>query len=308
MIPTIKYTVAGHYHLAILNELGEVNREYDFDNLITDTGLDFIGAPHSWGTGQGLIGFCYLGTGTTIPAFTDTGLTTYGTANSTTGSSSPVASYVAGPPTLWQYVYTYTFAAGVATGTWSEIAMGPVTPPNLGTPPTGAYAFSHALIVDGGGAPTTISILSSEQLVVTYTLQVFFTTTDISYPAFLINTTSTTGVLRPALISTVSSSFPGLGAGGLNGASLWTGSLGSITSTPSGTQVAQSSQSAGSYVGGSHTIPLNFTWTGSPTIGTWTAILTGSTLGMYQFTVSPAIVISSGATFSLTINVSWARH
>jgi hypothetical protein len=310
----MRYELSGHYHLQVLTSEGELSREYDFDNLITNTGLDFIASPPTFiiygGSGRNLMGYCYLGTGTTTPAYTDTKLSVFGTAQSIYGQTSFTGTYIAGSPTIWQYVTTLTFSAGVATGTWSEIGIGPVsgvTSPT--TEPSGAYLFSHALIVDGGGLPTTISVLSSEQLVVTYTLQLYITNTDVTYTPFLINTTSTSGTLRPSQVALVNSSFPIQGASGQTSFSVYSGSIGSITSVPSGTTVSSGLTSASSYSSGTYFISLSATWpTAGPLVGTWNSIVAGSFLGLYQFSVSPAVVIGSGASFSLTINVSWARH
>ena len=310
----LHYELEGRYNIQIVTAEGLVREELEFNNLITNTGLDWVANPPTFivsgGSGKNLTGFCFLGTGVTAPANTDTKLGTFGTANSIYGTTASTATYIAGSPTIWQYVTTIPFSAGVATGTWSEIGMGPVASTvSPTTEPSSPYTFSHALIVDGGGAPTTISVLSSEQLIVTYTLQIYITNTDVSYTPFLINTTSTSGTLRPSRVSSVDSTFPANGASGLVSWSIYTGSLGAITSTPSGTLVFSSSVSAAPYSLGTYFVSLSGTWSASgPLVGTWNSIVAGSPMGLYQFSVSPAVVIGAGTSFSLTCNVSWARH
>lgn len=307
----------GRYKLQVVRADGSVRQEVEFDNLITNQGLDWVYSPPTFvvygGNGRNLMGFCCVGTGTTAPANSDTKLGTFGTFASVYGNTSITSSYIAGSPTsIWQYVTTITFPAGVATGTWSEIGVGPVGPPgalNVTTEPSGPYLFSHALIVDGGGSPTTISVLSSEQLVVTYTLQLYITNTDVSYPAFLINTTSTTGTLRPANVSSVQGSMPALGASGQTNFNVYSGAIGSYTGFPSGTFVTSGLTSVSGYSTGSYFCSLSVTWaTSGALVGTWQSVVANSMLGNYQFSMSPSVVIGAGASFSLTVNVSWARH
>lgn len=306
----------GRYKLQVIRPDGSVRQEVEFDNLITNQGLDWVYSPPTFavygGVGHNLMGFCSIGTGTAPPADADTKLGTFGTFASVYGNTTISSSYIAGSPSIWQYITTITFPAGVATGTWSEIGVGPVGPPgalSVTTEPSGPYLFSHALIVDGGGSPTTISVLASEQLVVTYTLQLYITNTDVSYPAFLINTTSTTGILRPAVVSTVQGSMPVLGASGQTSFNIYSGPIGSYTSFPSGVQTSSGLTSVSGYSAGSYFCSLSVTWaTSSALVGTWQSIVANSMLGNYQFSVSPSIVIGAGASFSLTVNVSWARH
>lgn len=304
---------AGRYKLQVIQADGSVRQEVAFDNLITNQGLDWVYSPPTFaiygGTGRNLMGYCCVGTGTTAPTNTDTKLGTFGTFASIYGNTSVTSSYIAGSPSIWQYVTTTTFPAGVATGTWSEIGVGPVGSATVSTEPAGPYLFSHALIVDGGGAPTTISVLSSEQLVVTYTLQLYITNTDVSYSAFLINTTSTTGTLRPTAVSAVQGSMPSQGASGQTTFSVYAGSLGTYTGSPTGARVDSGLTSVSGYSTGNYFCSLSATWaTSSPLVGTWPTIVANSLLGNYQFSVTPSVVIGAGASFSLTVNVSWARH
>jgi hypothetical protein len=53
---------------------------------------------------------------------------------------------------------------------------------------------------------------------------------------------------------------------------------------------------------------LTYSWVGAGTVGTWPCVETGSSMGTFQFTMSPAVVISAGVTFALTINVQWTRY
>lgn len=308
------FTVGGHYNLCAISPDGSRRPLGEFDNLITNTALDWIGKPPPFGSGvyyqSCLMGLCYLGTGVTAPAYTDTKMTVFGTANSTTGSNTYTSTYVAGSPSIWQYVMTYTFAAGVATGTWSEIGVGPAASGGAITlEPSPPYLLSHALIVDGGGSPTTISVLASEQLVVTYTLQLYFSNVQTAYTPFMINTTSTSGSIMPGRISQINTTFPTAGAG--NGLLLYlaTGTFGAITGYPTGTLSPQVSGTSASYTTGNYYLTINTTTpVNSNFVNTWSMIYVESSAGHFQMSVSPSVVIGAGMSFTFQYNVSWSRH
>ena len=205
---------------------------------------------------------------------------------------------------------TYTFAAGVATGTWSEIGVGPAASGGAITlEPSPPYLLSHALIVDGGGSPTTISVLASEQLVVTYTLQLYFSNVQTAYTPFMINTTSTSGSIMPGRISQINTTFPTAGAG--NGLLLYlaTGTFGAITGYPTGTLSPQVSGTSASYTTGNYYLTINTTTpVNSNFVNTWSMIYVESSAGHFQMSVSPSVVIGAGMSFTFQYNVSWSRH
>ena len=129
----------------------------EFDNLILDAGLNRLG------TG-GVANCCQVGTGTSAPAVTDTTLQAYLVGTSTIQADS-AQSYVAGPPAYVTMSRTFRFGTGVAAGNLTEVGVGWAT--------ASGSLFSRARIVDGGGSPTTISVLSDETLDVVYTLRAY---------------------------------------------------------------------------------------------------------------------------------------
>jgi hypothetical protein len=101
-----------------------------------------------------------VGSDNTAPANTDTILKTFIAANNTrTAATYGVNS--SSPYYRWNK-YTYRFNEGVAAGNISEVGVGWLV--------TGStyHCWSRALILDGLGAPTTITILSDEFLDVYY--------------------------------------------------------------------------------------------------------------------------------------------
>lgn len=132
-----------------------------FPNLITNSGLDFLGT-----TGTTPVqGFCRVGTGNTAPANTNTALVAQVAVSSTVQADTNGVNRT-GTFYAWRR-RTTRFAAGAMGGSAVNLA-------EVGVSPAAASAlFSRALILDGGGAPTTIAIQTDEVLDVTYELRIY---------------------------------------------------------------------------------------------------------------------------------------
>lgn len=134
-----------------------------FPNLITNAGLDFLGT-----TGTTPVqGYCRVGSGNTAPANSNTALVSQ-VAVSNTLQAETTGVNRTGTFYGWRR-RTNRFAAGAAAGTLAEVGVSPAAASAL---------FSRALILDGGGAPTTITVLSDEVLDVTYELRIYPTLAD----------------------------------------------------------------------------------------------------------------------------------
>jgi len=123
-----------------------------FDNLITDYGMN-----QAWDGANGRIEYCSVGTGNTPPSYADTMLVAEKT------KTRSYSTHLNGSTS--QYIYwrrTFQFNAGEAAGNLSEVGVGGY---NAGT------LFSRALIKDAQGDPTTITVLPSEILQVTWELR-----------------------------------------------------------------------------------------------------------------------------------------
>ncbi|MGH8037090.1 MAG: hypothetical protein ACREPD_05045 [Stenotrophomonas sp.] len=132
-----------------------------FPNLITNAGLNACLANNT----TDFIQTCQVGSGSTTPAFTDTALVAM-VASSSTEQAHLVGFSSSAPYYGWRRL-TVRFATGVAAGNLSEVGM-------FG----GSLMYSRALIVDGGGSPTTITVLSDEILDVTYEVRSYVPTAD----------------------------------------------------------------------------------------------------------------------------------
>lgn len=265
-----------------------------FDNLITNNGLNLIGSSVS----GGYLLYCQVGSGSTAPANGDTALVSRisGTNTSTSTSSGNQSTE---PYFCWRR-RTYRFSAGQAAGNISEVGVGPATTGNL---------FSRALILDGDGDPTTITVLSDEVLDVTYELRVYPPTVDWE------DTVSISGVSYDLIgrASEVTTGHWNISAGGsamtASVPTAYNGTIGSITGSPSGSFSAGTSVSTQSYSSGTHQKDAIGSWglSNGNLAGGITAIDIAFGFGMYQFGIDPAIPKTSSTVLDLTFRISWAR-
>lgn len=159
----VNVQVAGFFKVSRLRD-GKPVQTLEFRNLVTDYGLDTLvaaGFPLQWE-------YHRVGTGTSAEAAAQTSLDNQVAATAIGGST------VLGLNTSEKYVYfrgTSLFAAGAAAGNLSEIGVSQEA--------TGNNLFSRALIRDVNGDPTTITVLSDEQLQVTYELRLYQPTGDL---------------------------------------------------------------------------------------------------------------------------------
>lgn len=219
----------GEYRLIVRDGLtGHVTRETDwFDNLVTNTGLDAIGAS----TTQ-FASFCRIGTGNTAAAYTDTVLVSQSASTSSvvarTGVNAGASNYET------KTTVTFQFALGAVVGNMAEIGVG--------TASTGATLCSRALIVDGGGSPTTITVLVTEILQVVYRFTCYPNLVDAT-GTVTIGGVSYNYVCRTFGAATALGVDPNLGLffNAITNPNAYpsTSTLGAITATgPSGTSVA----------------------------------------------------------------------
>lgn len=125
----------------------EISRESEwFDNIVLDSGLNQMSVG-TW------IDRCCVGTGNSVPVFTQTALDNFlaSTIAMISSSSAPQTSIA---PYYLATKVTWRFAEGAATGNLSEIGLG-WNDENL---------WNRALIRDAEGNPTTITILADEFL------------------------------------------------------------------------------------------------------------------------------------------------
>lgn len=286
-------------------DTGLIVQEMTFPNLIVDDGLDGLGTA----TPIDLSDYCAVGTSNTAPATTQTALGSEIARTSTITTTT----YDNSGSSPWNHTVTrtYTFAVGAATGTLAEIGF--FNGPAPGT------MFSRALVTDGGGTPTTITILSDESLYVTYTLYKWPSTESLQEGTVVINSVTYDWDILPSnLGSTSTQSYWRLSE------ALWThlghafetNTLGAITGTPAGTssQCSTGDSSMAAYTPGTYYRDGTIIWT--PTVGNFASGIGAVTLGtdagfvnpFWQIGFTPKIPKTSDDQFELTIRYSWARH
>ena len=305
-----------------------------FHNLITNTGLENYGifTGINWGRG------CRVGSGSATPAFTDTNLQTIvaTTVDRLTGATH--SRNLAATPPYVEKVVTYRFAAGAAAGVLAEVGIVGSTSDGSGlggalnaATPCG----TRALILDGGGSPTTVTILSDEILDVTVRQRLYI-------PGDVVGTITPTGgvagainyVIRPCEVDQDPTTndggwggnvtdygwdFAGKESGGYgeNGPYVGaTSAIGITTGEPSGTKIAGGigQFSTLAYVANSNyrdvkqTYPLGTALTGINNASGIGAYMICYRSCSFQIGFTPRMVKTQEMLFDLTFRLAWARY
>ena len=304
--------LSGSYELTIRNQAGEITKHLAFENLILNQGLDSIGTepyPFTIGTVK-----CKLGTGSVAPAVTDTALsgTASGFSRDVVGAN--VTGNITTPPYWSECSFAMTFPIGALSGNYTEIGL---------YSSWGETLFSRALIKDSGGNPTTLTILATEELHVTYKLRLYPPMTDVTGTFDMTyNGTPTTYnyTIRYANFNITDTKpftvFSTLAAAVMEGAALSADITGDMTyniyqKRASDTSVA-STYMAGTYYRdityGFNTSTANFT-TGITGIRFNSSVFNSYFDGWShsQCLISPPIMKTATDTLSLTFRISWGR-
>lgn len=296
----IRVKLRGRYKLEAVKADGSRRLLADwFDNLITDTGLDKLAQTSNWGIS------CFVGSGNTAPANANTSLVSLvaSATNITTSSNTNSGS----SPYIGTASKTFRFAIGTATGNLSEVGVGD----------TATSLFSRALILDGLGAPTTITVLSTEALDVTYQLLTYVPLTDVT-GSVTINAVAYAYVLRAANAASASVwSISAFGeVAGVQSFQVSNGAIAAITSQPSGALLSAGTTVPNSYTSGTHFLDTvcSFGLTdgnvsgGLITAAFFTCGRARSTFGQFQVSFTPGLPKDASHTMTLTFRHSWARH
>jgi hypothetical protein len=167
-LPTVK--LGGQFRLVISKdaECKQVVKDTGFfDNLITNTGMNRIGTvTTNSNTGissfQTLCGRFVVGSGSAEPQFTDTALQNpVAFASSSVVLDNESSNYERG---WYEITVRHQFGQGQAAGNLSEIGIQHTS--------TSGPLWSRALILDGEGNPTTITVLPDDFLTCYYTLRI----------------------------------------------------------------------------------------------------------------------------------------
>jgi len=296
--PTNKVGLSGEYNLRIIRADGSVKSETGwFPNIILDAGLN------RWGTG-GVVNGAAVGTGTSTPTAAQTGLDAQVTFTNTT---SPGASVTAegSPPYFISRSYVYRTTLGALTGqALSEVGSGWAT---------GANMFSRALILDSGGAPTTITVLATEQLDIIYRLRGYPPTVDTS-------STHTIGAVSYTVTGRAQQVTSIVGSWNMDAQStvvwnqafnptVYTGVIGAITGTPSGTTGA-ATKADSAYSNNSYTRQGAFSMglADGNVSGGIRSLSVINSISCFQYDFGASIPKDNTKTLVLNSSVTWARR
>lgn len=301
----IRSKVAGYYKLEAI-KIGENGEEISrrivadwFPNLITNQGLNLMGTSITY------LNNCLVGSGSNTPTFTDTALQTF-VAGTATLQTAEALSVLGSSPYYGSCTKTFQFAEGAAAGNITEVAVG--------TSITNANIFSRALILDGLGSPTTITILSDEILLVSYEFRFYpKLTDDVGTVVFTGNIGGTYDWIFRAKDVGTSLWQPVSVIRNMNDVSVaqvlaYNGDIGPITGHPAGSS-STLSKTVSAYVADS--FESVYTVTASLTQGNLAGGIRSCTvilgLGDYQLQFDPAIPKTSLDSLSFVVKHSWGR-
>lgn len=291
--------VEGMYRVYLNGKPAGVAR--DHPNLVTDGGLDRLF--------NGSISFAYVGTGNSAPAVTDTVLQAPLASTSSNSPLGTVQSYGGTTPNEYvQCIFGKRFAQGSVVGNIAELGYGWST---------GLY--SRALILDGGGSPTTIAVTADDTLDIEYIARLYPTPADVTgtvtiggidydYTIRPVGVTSTNGWSLSSIFGYASS----LSASGF--ADDLPLQARSFTSWSTNSSHFASPSTAGSYTPGSRARALNLTWgltSGNYAGGVESVFVSPRTntngLTTFQCAFATPIPKDATKTLSLSFMLSWDR-
>lgn len=291
--PTIALRARGYFEFfkTYPNGLREKVAECpEVPNLILNNGQNLVF------TQNNAANTCYISTGTATPAVTDTQLTNpAATGNQIGGQLNTVD---AGPPYQRRTTTTYRFNVGTLNGNYTEVGVG-LAFNNL---------FSRALIVDGGGTPTSLAVASTEQLDVTYTLCDEVNTSDVTF-SVNISGTPYTGFFRRFDTANAQNVIPSNFA--LTSATAYSGTLNAYTSgtVPTGNLGNATSVTGLSYTTGNYYRDHNVTWNTTQGNGSIKSVIFQTVNGSLKFGMQfdTAIVKTNLQSLTLVMRLPFAR-
>ena len=300
--------VGGFFHIEKRKaESGLITGVWDFHNNVTDAGLDLMATAPSFAYGFSYpYNACKVGTGNTAPSNSDTSLVApIAAVGATDGADGGgTQTYVAGPPAYWQMVRTYQFGTGVAAGNIAELGI------YCSQDGTGTL-FCRELVRDGAGNPTTITVLSDEILIVTYTLRFYLDTTDYAGSVTIGGTvySYTRRLMDIDAVPTINRALLQNSDGNACICYAYNGAIGSVTTSPAGSQ-SSIYMGFSAYTTGSRSLVVSGTFgvsaaNFSPGI---TALTVQSYFHKYQFGFATPIPKTTGQQLTVRFTLSWDRY
>lgn len=190
----------------LVNRQGREVAAGEGPNLILDQGLDLVATTllkyEESGVGAGgyfpIIGYAAVGTDSTSPSTSDTGLGAEVARTNTTFSTDAISRPSAG---VYELVKSIEFGYEQANGVLTEWGFSP-------SAAVGSNLFNRALFLDSGGSPDAVTKTEEEKLRLTYTLEVSLSPVTLTAGSFSLTGVGTVsgdysllGGSAPALIT-----------------------------------------------------------------------------------------------------------
>lgn len=300
--PDLRVGFRGFIKLEAVRPDGRVRPLTDwFPNLVTDVGLNRIGSGN-------YLTACHVGSNNTTPTVADTSLGGY-IAGTTTVQATSTGNTTVSPYYSWKRI-TYRFAtAGAAAGNIAEVGIA------TAAAQAGSILFSRALVLDELGAPTTVTVLSDEVLDVTYELRLYPPLTDVTGTVVISGSATHDYVLRASSVTSNTSWGYYLGSTASmshrsgNELAVYNGAIGTITQAPSGSSlsVGLSNLAYGNnnlYRDAVGSFGLNY----GNVDGGIKSVRFATTLGAFQYELTPIVPKDNTKTLTLTQRVLWGRY
>lgn len=310
----------GVFHFKLTNTISGEVREYEFTNLILDSGLNKL--PYG-----GFVTGCLLGGDTNTPLATDTEITNIQTGVVTPQTHGVGAANISNSPYWSSYYWTFHvptstnildnfYIRQVAVGWGVAAILEPEEPGSMYYHLVYIYEglFSLALVKDTNGNPTTIVKYAGDTLDVTYTLQVNCPTADV-VSTVIIGGLEYSYTIRPASAGNWFANDPLASLTSNITAYAYPASsvLGTPTGVPSGSGLVRSSTVLLSYTDNTYTRDVQLEWDlnyGNAVGGIRCVYIdVGSKWQISYSAVIDAATIPKDSDKRLTLNVrfSWGR-
>lgn len=305
----------GVFHFKLTNTISGEVREYEFTNLILDSGLNKL--PYG-----GFVTGCLLGGDTNTPLTTDTEITNIQTGVVTPQTHGVGAANISNSPYWSSYYWTFHVPTSVNTFYIRQVAVGWGVEATLEPYEDFGFTYYHwvyiyeglfslVLVKDINGNPTTIVKGTDDTLDVTYTLQVNCPTADV-VSTVIIGGLEYSYTIRPASAGNWFANGP-LTSNTTAYAYPASSVLGTPTGVPSGSGLVRSSTVLLSYTDNTYTRDVQLEWDlnyGNAVGGIRCVYIdVGSKWQISYSAVIDAATIPKDSDKRLTLNVrfSWGR-
>lgn len=297
---------SGTYQIIVKDANGKLKYESpEFKNLIVNQGIDWFMGNNIWDD------YAFCGTGGTPPAVTDVGMQAFLAETNDRAEDKSESTF--STPRYCVQKLTYAFPVGGVVGNVAEVGIGW----KVGA---SRLIFSRSLVVDGGGSPTTITVLASEQLTIIYRFYVKVPDTDTTFN--IVDNGITYTITQRANFRAAETGFTRLRYGFWGILSVEGERMMLATSTDvlpaidgtfpsSGTSSTSNTEVLSAYTPGSFTRSVTYTFNGANAnyaggIGS-TKLYTGGGVGQWMHSYSPKINKIAGQSLALTFTYTFVR-